>query len=117
MSSQTIAENDKLKLDYNEEFRSISITNKISGKVWSNVVVDENGETESTSTMSISVQNMQIYQYASYYSGLNDNVKVSVEKIENGIKYTYYVCRCGKRIIPLTNPCRCPHCGRVTRLR
>ncbi|MBR5223943.1 MAG: hypothetical protein IKV81_07255 [Clostridia bacterium] len=90
LSSQTIAENDKLKLDYNEEFRSISITNKISGKVWSNVVVDENGETESTSTMSISVQNMQIYQYASYYSGLNDNVKVSVEKIENGIKYTYY---------------------------
>lgn len=90
LSSQIIAENDKLKLDYNEEFRSISITNKITGKVWSNVVLDEKGETETTSTLSISVQNMQIYQYATYNSGLNDNVKVSVEKIENGIKYTYY---------------------------
>jgi DNA-directed RNA polymerase subunit RPC12/RpoP len=33
------------------------------------------------------------------------------------IKYTYYICRCGRRVIPLTNPCKCPHCGRITRLR
>ncbi len=33
------------------------------------------------------------------------------------IKYTYYTCRCGRRVIPLTNPCRCPYCGRVTQLR
>ena len=33
------------------------------------------------------------------------------------IKYKYYICRCGKKIIPLTNPSRCPHCGRVTRLK
>lgn len=33
------------------------------------------------------------------------------------IKYKYYICQCGKKIIPFTNPCECPHCGRVTRLR
>ena len=33
------------------------------------------------------------------------------------IKYKYYICQCGKRIIPFTNPCKCPHCGRITRLR
>lgn len=33
------------------------------------------------------------------------------------IKYQYYICRCGRKIIPLTNPSRCPYCGRVTRLR
>lgn len=33
------------------------------------------------------------------------------------IKYKYYICHCGKKIIPVTNPSRCPHCGRVTRLK
>ena len=33
------------------------------------------------------------------------------------IKYTYYICRCGKKIIPVTNPSKCPHCGRVTILK
>ena len=33
------------------------------------------------------------------------------------IKYKYYICACGRRIIPVTNPSKCPHCGRVTRLK
>lgn len=33
------------------------------------------------------------------------------------IKYKYYICQCGKRVIPFTNPCICPHCGRLTHLR
>lgn len=32
------------------------------------------------------------------------------------IKYKYYICACGKKIIPVTNPSKCPHCGRVTKL-
>ena len=33
------------------------------------------------------------------------------------IKYKYYICRCGERIIPVTNPSKSPYCGRVTRLK
>lgn len=33
------------------------------------------------------------------------------------IKYSYYICRCGKKIVPFSNPCKCPHCGRVTILK
>ncbi len=33
------------------------------------------------------------------------------------IKYTYYHCKCGRKIIPVTNPSKCPYCGRVTRLK
>lgn len=31
------------------------------------------------------------------------------------IKYRYYICGgCGRRLIPRTNPSKCPHCGKVT---
>lgn len=33
------------------------------------------------------------------------------------LKYTYYICKCGRKIIPVTNPSKCPHCGRITRLK
>lgn len=33
------------------------------------------------------------------------------------LKYKYYLCRCGRRVIPFSNPCKCPHCGHVTWLR
>ena len=33
------------------------------------------------------------------------------------IKYTYYYCKCGRKIIPVTNPSKCPYCGRVMRLK
>lgn len=39
------------------------------------------------------------------------------EVINMTIKYKYYICCCGKRIIPVTNPSKCPHCGRVTCLK
>lgn len=39
------------------------------------------------------------------------------EVLNMSIKYLYYICRCGKRVIPLSNPSKCPHCGRVTCLR
>lgn len=33
------------------------------------------------------------------------------------IRYKYYVCRCGRKIVPVTNPSVCPHCKRVTYLK
>lgn len=45
------------------------------------------------------------------------NIFQEVNNMPRHIKYTYYICRCGKKIIPFTNPCKCPHCGRVTVLR
>lgn len=33
------------------------------------------------------------------------------------IKYKYYTCRCGKKLIPTTNPSKCPYCGRITALK
>lgn len=33
------------------------------------------------------------------------------------LRYKYYVCRCGRKIIPVSNPSKCPHCGRVTILK
>ena len=38
------------------------------------------------------------------------------EKI-NIMKIIYYICRCGRKLYPVTNPSRCPYCGRVTVLR
>ncbi len=33
------------------------------------------------------------------------------------LTYKYYVCRCGRKIIPLTNPNKCPYCGTITKVR
>lgn len=30
------------------------------------------------------------------------------------IKYPYYICGCGRKLIPNSNPSKCPYCGRVT---
>jgi len=38
-------------------------------------------------------------------------------KIKTTVKYTYYICGCGRKLIPKTNPSKCPYCGRVTTLR
>ncbi len=33
------------------------------------------------------------------------------------IKIPYYICKCGRRLTPVTNPSKCPYCGRVTILK
>ena len=33
------------------------------------------------------------------------------------IKYKCYICRCGKRLIPVSNPSKCPYCGRIAWLK
>ena len=91
LSSQVVAENEKFTLTYNDEFKGIILTNKTSGKVWSNLSFDENNEPQATSTLDIYLQDMKTYQ--SVFKGgstLADDGKVSVKKVENGVEFTYY---------------------------
>ncbi len=30
------------------------------------------------------------------------------------VKYRYYICGCGRKLVPVGNPSKCPYCGRVT---
>ncbi len=91
LASQTVAENDKLKLDYDNTYHVVSITNKESGKVWSTLNKREDGSYETTATLDATVQDMEIYQSVSLTgeTPYNDG-KISVEKIENGVELTYY---------------------------
>lgn len=91
LSSQVVAENEKFTLTYNDEFKGIILTNKTSGKVWSNLNFDENNEPQATSTLNLSLQDMKIYQ--SVFKGgdaVHENGRISVVKVENGVEFTYY---------------------------
>ena len=82
---------DKFTLTYNDEFKGIILTNKTSGKVWSNLNFDENNEPQATSTLNLSLQDMKIYQ--SVFKGgdaVHENGRISVVKVENGVEFTYY---------------------------
>ncbi len=91
VSSSIVAQNNNFILHWDDNAKCILFENKKTGKIWSNVPLDmyENGET--CSTLDISVQDMELYQ-SEFISGeepLNSN-KISCEKIEDGIKVTYY---------------------------
>ena len=91
LSSQVVAENERFTLTYNDDFKGILLTNKASGKVWSNLRFDENNEPVETSTLDLSLQDMKIYQ--SIFKGgstLSAEGRISVQKIENGVEFTYY---------------------------
>ena len=30
------------------------------------------------------------------------------------MRIVYYICKCGRKLYPVTNPSKCPYCGRVT---
>ena len=91
LSSQVVAENERLILEYNDEFKGILLTNKVSGKVWSNLFFDENNELQATSTLNLNLQDMKVYQNV-FKSGEEPykNGRISVKKIENGVEFTYY---------------------------
>lgn len=91
LSSQVVAENERFTLEYNDEFKGILLTNKASGKVWSNLTFDENNQPQETSTLDLSLQDMKVYQSvfkdgkAPYQNG-----RISAKKVENGVELTYY---------------------------
>ena len=91
LSSQVVAENERFTLEYNDEFKGIFLTNKATGKVWSNLTFDENNEPQATSTLNISLQEMNKYQSVFKYGiGPYENGKISVKKVDNGVELTYY---------------------------
>ena len=91
LSSQVVAENERFTLTYNDECKGIILTNKTSGKVWSNLSFDENNEPVATSTLDLSLQDMKVYQ--SVFKGGTgplESGRISVKKVENGIEFIYY---------------------------
>lgn len=40
-------------------------------------------------------------------------------RFEYKIKYNYkyYICKCGRKLIPSGNPSKCPYCGHTTILK
>ncbi len=91
LSSQTVAQNSNLALNWDDNAKCIVLENKKTGKWWTNVPreIYERGET--CSTLDISVQDMEFYQ-TEFISGEEplDSGKISCEKIENGVELTYY---------------------------
>ncbi len=91
LSSQVLAENDRLKLSWDNTFKGITLEDKENGKIWSNLAQNADGTWKNTSTLDITVQDMQIFQ-SEFISGLDaqNNNKLSSKKIKNGIELTYY---------------------------
>ncbi len=124
LSSQTLAETDRLKLDFKyeianpdllaekKEVNEIYVTDKVTGKIWSTQVKDENGNYKTASCLDITVQNMETYQSSgadggtfyeverdkngdvvydeNYNQKLTQILSISSEKIDNGIELTYH---------------------------
>lgn len=91
VSSQKVAENSNLILHWDDTAKCILLENKLTGKVWSNVPMDMYEQGKTCSTLDISVQNMELYQ-SEFVSGEKafESGRISCEKIDNGIKTTYY---------------------------
>lgn len=94
--SGVVAENEKLILDWNDDAKSVSFTEKSSGKVWSNIPIDVIKEKKESANLNSTV-NVELYQENSFsnvdvkgYSAAFENGRISAEKIKNGIKVTYY---------------------------
>lgn len=86
LESQVLSENDALKLSWDNETKGISLEEKKTGRIWSNVL-----EGQETSTLDCFFQDVQFfgYEFVSSIEALRNN-KISAEKIKNGIKLTYY---------------------------
>lgn len=91
VESGVIASNDKLELSYDDALKCVLLKNTVTGKIWSNIPYDEYRKGEAYSTLNIVVQDMQNYQREQFSSeDLAANNRISAEKIDNGIRLTYY---------------------------
>ena len=86
LDSQVISENDALKLTWDNKTKGISLQEKKSGRVWSNVK-----EGEEISTLDCYLEDTQAFMgdFISSLDAMKKN-KISAEKIKNGVKLTYY---------------------------
>ena len=91
MESGVVASNGELELSYDDNLKCVLLKSLKSGKVWSNIPYDEYLKGESFSTLNIVVQDMQNYQREQFGSEeLVEKNRISCEKIDNGIRFTYY---------------------------
>ena len=97
LSSSVVAENDKYTLKWNDERKYITLTGKQSGEVWSSIPEDflnsdikRNKNLEAP--LNITVYNPTDKKVAniSGFSYAVSSGRVGCEKIDNGIKVTYY---------------------------
>ena len=96
IKSGVVAENKDLTLNWNNKVKSVSFTEKSTGKIWSNIPVDVIKEGKESANLNSTV-NVELYQENSFsnvevkgYSAAFENGRISAEKIKNGIKVTYY---------------------------
>lgn len=96
VQSGIVAENDKLILNWNDTAKSISITEKSTGKIWSNIPIEVIKEGKSSANLNSTV-NVELYKENTFsnvelkgYSAAFENGRISSEKIDNGVRVTYY---------------------------
>lgn len=99
VDSGVVAENDSFSLTWNSERAAVIITSKKDGSVWSSIPLDYLNSTTVddffgmdliNSLLSISVRNdAQFFDYFASTSCIQ-NGRFSSEKIENGIRVTFY---------------------------
>ena len=97
LSSSVVAENDKYTLEWNDERKYITLTGKQTGEVWSSIPEDFlNSDVKRNKNLeaplNITVYNPTDKKVAniSGFSYAVSSGRVGCEKIENGIKVTYY---------------------------
>lgn len=96
LDSQVVASNDLFELSWNKDGKFVSLSDKETGKIWSTVPYEyfESGGTSANvnSPLNITVVNAAKAEWDTI-SGYSESVskdRVSVEKLKNGIKVTYY---------------------------
>lgn len=93
--SQTVAENDSYKLEWNDDKKCLLFTELSTGKIWSNIpyeyMLSEGLSANVNSTLNITVADVVSLQLTSVrgFSDAVENGRVFCEKIENGVRITY----------------------------
>jgi len=87
IDSTVIANNDSFSLSWEVENKNLLLNCKQTKKIWSLIPTDSSDETESSS-LNIRVQDTFVRKEDLYYS--SSATRVATEKIDNGIKITYY---------------------------
>lgn len=87
LESGTVAENDSFELSFNSEVNSVSLLCKEDESVWS-TYPDDATDPEETSTIWVRVQDNN--EKRENKIGVDSAQRVGSQKIENGVKITYY---------------------------
>ena len=96
VQSSVVAENDKLILNWDDTTKSVSFTEKTTGRIWSNIPIDviQEGKTSANLNSTINVELYKVNSFSNVevkgYSAAFESGRISSENIDNGVKVTYY---------------------------